>query len=45
MGGSMGRHLGMAARRELVLAIGERYQTASSTEKRRILDEFAAVTG
>jgi hypothetical protein len=35
----------MAARRELVLAIGERYQTASSTEKRRILDEFAAVTG
>jgi hypothetical protein len=41
----MGRHLGMAARRELVLALGERYQTASSTEKRRILDEFAAVTG
>jgi hypothetical protein len=35
----------MAARRELVLAIGERYQTASSTEKRRILDEFVAVTG
>ncbi len=35
----------MAARRELVLAISERYQTASSTEKRRILDEFTAVTG
>lgn len=45
MGGEMGRHLGMAARRELVLALGTRYRTASSGEKRRILDEFTAVTG
>jgi hypothetical protein len=41
----MGRHLGMAARRELVLAIGQRYKTTSVTKKRRTLDEFAAVTG
>ena len=35
----------MATRRELVLAIGERYQPASRIEKRRILDELVAVTG
>src|SRR4051794_8152303 len=45
MGGSMGRYLGMASRRELVSAISGRYRTASNTEKHRILDEFAAVTG
>ncbi len=41
----MGRHLGMAARRELVLAVGQGYKTTSVTKKRRTLDEFAAVTG
>ena len=35
----------MAARRELVLAIGQRYKTASVTKKRRTLDELTAVTG
>ncbi|MEZ4220936.1 MAG: hypothetical protein R3B13_08405 [Polyangiaceae bacterium] len=33
------------ARRELVKAVGERYRTGTYTEKRRILDEFVAVTG
>ncbi|WP_394824420.1 hypothetical protein [Pendulispora albinea] len=32
-------------RRELVQAVGERYRTVSREEKRRILDEFEAVTG
>jgi DNA-binding LytR/AlgR family response regulator len=41
----MGRHLGMAARRELVLAIGQGYKTTSVTKKRRTLNEFTAVTG
>jgi len=35
----------MAARRELVLAVGQGYKTTSVTKKRRTLDEFAAVTG
>lgn len=35
----------MATRRELAQAIGERYRSASRIEKRRILDEFVAVTG
>ncbi len=33
------------ARRELVVAIGERYRSARRTEKQCILDEFVAVTG
>ncbi len=33
------------ARRELVRAVGERYRAGSRGEKRRILDEFVAVTG
>jgi hypothetical protein len=32
------------ARRELVRAVGKRYRTGSRDEKRRILDEFVAVT-
>ena len=35
----------MATRDELVLAVGERYGAARLAEKRRILDEFVAVTG
>lgn len=33
------------ARRELVRAVGERYRGGTREEKRRILDEFVAVTG
>jgi len=32
------------ARRELVRAVGERYRAGTRVEKRRILDEFVAVT-
>jgi len=35
----------MATRNELILAVGERYGRARLAEKRRILDEFVAVTG
>ena len=35
----------MATRDELVAAIAERYSRADRTERSRILDEFAAVTG
>ncbi len=35
----------MATRRELVQAIHERYRSAWRNEKRKILDEFVAVTG
>ena len=33
------------ARKELVAAVAERYQVGSAAEKRRILDEFVALTG
>ena len=33
------------ARQELVVAVAERYQTSTAAEKRRILDEFVALTG
>jgi hypothetical protein len=33
------------ARRELVRAVGERYRKGTYAEKRRVLDEFVAVTG
>src|SRR5271168_1777188 len=45
MGDRMGRRISMATRRELVLAVGQRYRAASRAEKRTILDEFTAVTG
>ncbi len=35
----------MATKRELVVEVGRRYRVASSGEKRRILDEFVALTG
>lgn len=35
----------MATRKELIEAVHKRYETASRTEKARILDEFTAVTG
>jgi len=41
----MARRISMAARSELVQAIVERYRGASRGDKRRILDEFVAVTG
>jgi hypothetical protein len=37
--------INMSARRELVIAIAERYRTAERVEKGRILDELTAVTG
>lgn len=33
------------ARRELVRVVGERYRSCAPAEKRRVLDEFVAVTG
>ena len=41
----MERRLGMASRRELVRAVGERYRAGTRAAKRSILDEFVAVTG
>ena len=35
----------MGARREVVSAVVERYQSAKRTEKGRILDELCAMTG
>lgn len=35
----------MTTRKELIEAIGKRYQTASKSEKAKILDEFSALTG
>ena len=35
----------MAARRELIQAIAERYRTANRAEKQKIFDEFTEVTG
>ena len=35
----------MATKRELVVEVGRRYRAASRGEKRRILDEFVALTG
>jgi hypothetical protein len=35
----------MGARREVVSAVAERYQSARRTEKGRILDELCATTG
>jgi len=40
----MGR-VSMAAKAELVAAIGDRYRASSRTERTKILDEFVAVTG
>jgi hypothetical protein len=39
------RQLSLATRRELIQAITARYQAASHSEKRKILDEFIEVTG
>ena len=41
----MATRISVAARRELVRAIGERYRDAAREDKLRILDEFVAVTG
>jgi len=41
----MAKKISVAARQELVQAIGERYRAGSREEKVRILDEFVAVTG
>jgi len=41
----MARWISMAMRAELVDAVAERYRASGRAEKRRILDEFAAVTG
>ena len=37
--------MSLQARRELVAAVGPRYQQASKKDKQKILDEFIAVTG
>ena len=36
--------ISVAARRELVQAVGERYRDGTTAAKRRILDEFVALT-
>ena len=36
---------GGMARRELLVALGDRYRSSSKKDKSRILDEFIAVTG
>ena len=41
----MARRISMAARAELLAAVGTRYRGAKRAERSRILDEFAAVTG
>ena len=41
----MGRRISMVARAELLEAVGARYRGATRSERSRILDEFAAVTG
>ena len=44
-GDRSGRQLGVATRRELIEAVGERYRTANRSNKQKILDEFTQVTG
>ncbi len=41
----MGARIGVKAKRELVQVVAERYRHASKPDKRRILDQFVAVTG
>jgi hypothetical protein len=41
----MARRISMATRLELVEAITERYRESCQSDKRRILDEFVAITG
>ena len=41
----MAGQISMAARREVLTAVYERYLSASRTQKGRILDELCAVTG
>ena len=41
----MGYAISRESRRELIEAVGDRYRTGGRAEKRRILDEFVAVTG
>lgn len=41
----MGTRMSIASRRELVAATASRYRASARREKRRILDEFVAVTG
>src|SRR6516165_1640486 len=42
---AMTGRISMGARRELVVAVAERYRTAERAEKGRILNELTAVTG
>jgi hypothetical protein len=39
------RQLSLATRRELMASVSVRYASATRNDKKRILDEFAAVTG
>ena len=41
----MAKRVSTEARRELVMAVAERYQGSGRSEKARILDEFVAITG
>jgi hypothetical protein len=45
VGNKTRRQLSLATKRELIQAIAERYRAASRADKRKILDEFTAVTG
>ena len=42
---TMGTRIDLRARRALVRAVSERYRQASARDKRRILDQFSAITG
>jgi hypothetical protein len=41
----MARQISMATRTELLAAIKDRYRASARTEKRRILNEFVAISG
>jgi hypothetical protein len=41
----MSHAISRESRRELIEAVGDRYRTGGRAEKRRILDDFVAVTG
>jgi hypothetical protein len=45
MGSDMTRQISMTTRKELIAALGERSRGAPKTDKARILDEFASLTG
>jgi len=41
----MARRISMATRKELIVAVGSRYRSSTHVHRRKILDEFVALTG